>query len=63
MNSLKYNLLSETQIYDKEIEAKFVFVSCIVTNIKISEVILVAKRCKNIYVADIDSIYSECLKF
>lgn len=51
-----------SQIYDKENEVKFISYSCTITKVNTSEVILVALKCKNMYVVDLDSIYGEDLK-
>ncbi|XP_075083606.1 uncharacterized protein LOC142167341 [Nicotiana tabacum] len=56
VNGLNYILLSVSQIYDKENEVKFLSKSCIVTNLKTGEVVLIAKKFKNIYVEDLDSL-------
>ncbi|XP_075100934.1 uncharacterized protein LOC142176685 [Nicotiana tabacum] len=65
VNSLKYRLLSVSQICDKGNKVEFLSKICTVTNLVTSEVVLVAKRCKNIYVADFESIQRgdlSCLK-
>ncbi|XP_070056782.1 uncharacterized protein [Nicotiana tomentosiformis] len=56
VNGLKYNLLSVSQICDKENKVEFVSKICTVTNLMTGEVVLVAKRYKNIYVIDFESI-------
>ncbi|XP_075101898.1 putative mitochondrial protein AtMg00300 [Nicotiana tabacum] len=56
VNGLKYNLLSVSQICDKGNEVKFMSKSCTVTNLKTGELVLIAKRFKNIYVADFNSL-------
>lgn len=53
---LKYSLLSVSQNYDKGNEVKSVSDMCTITSLKIGSVILRAKRCKNMYVADLDSV-------
>ncbi|XP_075106969.1 uncharacterized protein LOC142179962 [Nicotiana tabacum] len=53
-----YNLLSVSQIRDKGNKVEFVSKICTVTNLVIGEVVLVAKRYKNIYVADFESLQS-----
>ncbi|XP_070020619.1 uncharacterized protein [Nicotiana sylvestris] len=58
MNGLKYNLLSVSQICDKGNKVDFLLKSCTITNLVIGEVVLVAKRFKNIYVADFESLSS-----
>lgn len=49
-------------ICDKENEMKFISNLCIVINVKIGEVILVTKRCQNMYITYLYSIYGEDLK-
>ncbi|XP_070020263.1 intracellular protein transport protein USO1-like [Nicotiana sylvestris] len=56
VNGLKYNLLSVSQICDKGNKVEFVSKMFTVTNIMTGEVVLVAKRYKNIYVADFESL-------
>ncbi|XP_070042859.1 uncharacterized mitochondrial protein AtMg00300-like [Nicotiana tomentosiformis] len=56
VNGLKYSLLSVSQICDIGNKVEFLSKSCIVTNLITSEVVLIAKRFKNIYVADFDSL-------
>ncbi|XP_070029856.1 uncharacterized protein [Nicotiana sylvestris] len=55
-NSLKYSLLSVSKICDKGNKVEFLSKLCTVTNLVIGEVVLVAKKYKNIYVAD-SSLY------
>ncbi|XP_055814469.1 uncharacterized protein LOC129884146 [Solanum dulcamara] len=65
VNGLKYNLLSVSQICDKGKEVKFLSEKCLVTNLSTNKVILTARRCKNMYVADLSSTQSDnltCLK-
>ncbi|XP_075098077.1 uncharacterized protein LOC142175391 [Nicotiana tabacum] len=65
VNGLKYNLLSVSQICYKGNKVEFVSKICTVTNLVTSEVVLVAKRYKNIYVADFESQQSgdlSCLR-
>ena len=65
VNGLKYSLLSVSQICDKGNEVKFLSEKCTVTNLATNEVILIAKRFKNMYVADLDSAQGDnltCLK-
>lgn len=59
MNRLKYSFQSVSLICDKGNEVKFGLDGCIVSNLKSREVILTAKRWKNIYVADLDSVPSD----
>ncbi|XP_070025935.1 uncharacterized protein [Nicotiana sylvestris] len=56
VNGLKYNFLSISQICDKGNKVKFVSEICIVTNLITGEVVLVAKKYKNIYVTDFESL-------
>ncbi|XP_070007713.1 uncharacterized protein [Nicotiana sylvestris] len=65
LNGLKYSLLSISQICDKGNEVEFLSKICTVTNLVTGEVVLVAKRYKNIYIANFESIQSgdlSCLK-
>ncbi|XP_070025290.1 uncharacterized protein [Nicotiana sylvestris] len=65
VNVLKYSLLSVSQIYDKGIKVEFLPKICTVTDLVTGEIVLVAKRYKNIYVADFESLQSgdlHCLK-
>ncbi|XP_019253818.1 PREDICTED: uncharacterized protein LOC109232504 [Nicotiana attenuata] len=55
VNGLKYNLLSVSQICDKGNKVESMSKIYIVTNLVTGEVILMAKRYKNIYVADFES--------
>ncbi|XP_070025717.1 uncharacterized protein [Nicotiana sylvestris] len=60
------NLLSVSQICDKGNKVEFLSEICTITNLVTSKVVLVAKRYKNIYVADFESIQSgdlSCLKY
>ncbi|XP_070014480.1 uncharacterized protein [Nicotiana sylvestris] len=59
------SLLSASQICDKGNKVEFLSKICIVTNLVTGEVVLVAKRYKNIYVADFESLQSSdlsCMK-
>ncbi|XP_070020576.1 uncharacterized protein [Nicotiana sylvestris] len=65
VNSLKYSLLSVSQICDKGNKVEFLSKICTVTDLVTGKVVLVAKRYKNIYVADFESLQSgdlSCLK-
>ncbi|XP_070008258.1 uncharacterized protein [Nicotiana sylvestris] len=65
INGLKYTLLSVSQICDKGNRVEFLSKICIVTDLVTGEVVLMAKRYKNIYVADFKSLQSgdlSCLK-
>ncbi|XP_070041556.1 uncharacterized protein [Nicotiana tomentosiformis] len=61
VNGLKYSMLSVSQICDKGNKVEFLSKSCTITNLITSEVVLVAKRFKNIYVADFESLNSRDL--
>lgn len=50
VNWLIYSLLSVLQIYNKGNEVKFLSDGYIMENLRSGEVILTAKRCKNMYV-------------
>ncbi|XP_075103469.1 uncharacterized protein LOC142178048 [Nicotiana tabacum] len=56
VNGLKYNLFSVSQIYDKGNEIEFLSKTYTVTNLVTGEVVLMAKRFKNIYVVDFESL-------
>nr|XP_009618787.1 uncharacterized protein LOC104110921 [Nicotiana tomentosiformis] len=56
LKRLKYSLLSVSQICDKGNKVEFVSKICTVTNLVTGEVVLVAKRYKNIYVTDFESL-------
>ncbi|XP_075083603.1 uncharacterized protein LOC142167340 [Nicotiana tabacum] len=56
VKGLKYSLLSVSQICDKGNKVEFVSKICTVRNLVTGEVVLVAKRYKNIYVADFESL-------
>ncbi|XP_075106996.1 uncharacterized protein LOC107760425 [Nicotiana tabacum] len=65
VNGLKHSLLSVSQIYDKGNKVEFVSKICTVTNLVTGEVVLMAKRYKNIYIADFESLQSgdlSCLR-
>nr|XP_009603829.1 uncharacterized protein LOC104098729 [Nicotiana tomentosiformis] len=65
INCLKYSLLSVSQICDKGNKVEFLTKVCTVTNLVTGKVVLVAKRYKNIYVADFESLKNgdmSCLK-
>ncbi|MDV3192334.1 MAG: hypothetical protein Q8853_02750, partial [Candidatus Phytoplasma australasiaticum] len=59
VNGLKHSLLSVSQIFDKGNEDKFNSKKCTVTNLTSQEVVLVAKRVKNMYVVDLDFVQSD----
>nr|XP_009784674.1 PREDICTED: uncharacterized protein LOC104233064 [Nicotiana sylvestris] len=56
VDGLKYSLLSVSQICDKGNKVEFLSKVCTVTNLVTSKVVLVAKKYKNIYVADFESL-------
>ncbi|XP_015159183.1 uncharacterized protein [Solanum tuberosum] len=56
VDGLKFNLLSVSQICDKGNEVKFMSEGCVVTNCATKKIVMSAKRVKNMYVADLDSI-------
>ncbi|XP_070017750.1 uncharacterized protein [Nicotiana sylvestris] len=65
VNRIKYSLLSVSQICEKENKVEFLSKICIVTDLVTGKIVLVAKRYKNIYVADFESLQSgdlSCLK-
>ncbi|XP_070003309.1 uncharacterized protein [Nicotiana sylvestris] len=65
VNDLRYSLLSVSQICDKGNKVEFLSKIFIVTNLVTGKVVLVAKRYKNIYVTDFESLQSgdlSCLK-
>ncbi|XP_070012253.1 uncharacterized protein [Nicotiana sylvestris] len=65
VNGLKYSLVSVSQICDKGNKVEFLSKICTVTDLVTGEIVLVAKRYKNIYVADFESLQSGdliCLK-
>ncbi|XP_070049914.1 uncharacterized protein [Nicotiana tomentosiformis] len=65
VNDLKYNLLSVSQICDKGNKMEFLSKICTITTLVTGEVVSMAKRYKNIYVADFESLQCgdmSCLK-
>ncbi|XP_070002935.1 uncharacterized protein [Nicotiana sylvestris] len=61
----RYNLLSVSQICDKGNKVEFLSKVCTITNLATGKVVLVAKRNKNICVADFESLQAgdmRCLK-
>ncbi|XP_070055018.1 uncharacterized protein [Nicotiana tomentosiformis] len=56
VNGLKYSLLSVSQISDKRNKVEFMLKICTVTNLVTGEVVLMARRYKNIYVANFESL-------
>ncbi|XP_070036408.1 uncharacterized protein [Nicotiana tomentosiformis] len=58
VNGLKYSLLSVSQIYDKGNKVYFLSKTCTTTNLVTGEVVLLAKRYKNIYVTDFESLHN-----
>ncbi|XP_075076411.1 uncharacterized protein LOC142163060 [Nicotiana tabacum] len=63
VKGLKYNLLSVSHICDKGNKVEFVSKICTFTNLVTGEVVLVAKRYKNIYVADFESLQNGDLSY
>ncbi|XP_070036318.1 uncharacterized protein [Nicotiana tomentosiformis] len=63
VNGLKYSLLSVSQLCDKGNKVEFLSKICTVTNHVTGEVVLVAKRYKNIYVVDFESLQSGDLSY
>ncbi|XP_049369479.1 uncharacterized protein LOC125834371 [Solanum verrucosum] len=61
VSGLKYNFLSVSQICDKGNKVRFVADQCIVTGLTSNKVLLTAKKVKNMYVADLDSIEGDNL--
>ncbi|XP_075087573.1 uncharacterized protein LOC142169589 [Nicotiana tabacum] len=55
------DLLSVSQICDKGNKVEFLSKTCTIRNLVTGEVVLLAKRFKNIYVADFESLHSEDL--
>ncbi|XP_075112003.1 uncharacterized protein LOC142182040 [Nicotiana tabacum] len=65
VDGLKYSLLSVSQICDKGNKVEFLSKVRTVTNLVTGEVVLVAKRYRNVYVADFNSLQAgdiSCLK-
>ncbi|XP_075097977.1 uncharacterized protein LOC142175290 [Nicotiana tabacum] len=58
VNGLKYILLSVSQIFDKGNKVEFLSKPCTVTNLVTGEVVLLAKKFKNIYVTDFESLHN-----
>nr|XP_009589311.1 uncharacterized protein LOC104086697 [Nicotiana tomentosiformis] len=61
VNGLKYSLLSVFQICDKGNKVEFVSKICTITILVTCEVVLVAKRYKNIYVSNFESLQNRDL--
>ncbi|XP_055803614.1 uncharacterized protein LOC129872719 [Solanum dulcamara] len=61
VNGLKYSLLSVSQICDKGNEVRFLLEMYLVISLSRNKVMLIARRCKNIYVADLSSALSDNL--
>lgn len=65
VRGLKYSVLSVSQICDKGNEVKFLSDKCTITNLQTKEVIPIAKRWRNMYVANLRTIEEDnltCLK-
>ena len=61
VDGLKFNLLSVFHICNKGNEVKFMSEGCVVTNCATKKIVMSAKRVKNMYVADLDSIVGDSL--
>lgn len=61
VDGLKYNLLSVPQICDKGNKVKFMSDRCLVINCGTNKVVMFAKRVKNMYVADLNSVEGDGL--
>ncbi|KAH0769697.1 hypothetical protein KY290_013678 [Solanum tuberosum] len=61
VNGLKFNLLSVSQMCDKGNEVKFLSDKCLVINCSTNKVVMIARRVKNMYVADLDSVEGDSL--
>lgn len=62
VSGLMYSLNSVSQICDKGNKDKFLSDCCTVMSIKSGEVILIAKRCKNVYFVDFSLFTGDDLK-
>ncbi|XP_070049622.1 uncharacterized protein [Nicotiana tomentosiformis] len=60
-NGLRYGLLSVSQICDKGNEVEFLSKTHTITNLVTGEVVMLAKRFKNIYVVDFESLHNRDL--
>ncbi|XP_070026120.1 uncharacterized protein [Nicotiana sylvestris] len=58
VNNLQYSLLGISQIYDKGNKVEFVLKICTFTNLVTGEMVLMAKRYKNIYVTNFESLHN-----
>ncbi|XP_070002760.1 uncharacterized protein LOC142165908 [Nicotiana tabacum] len=63
VNGLKYSLLSVSQICDKGNKVEFLSKTCTITNLVTGEVVLMAKRFKNIYISNFESLTSGDLTY
>ncbi|XP_049359192.1 uncharacterized protein LOC125823865 [Solanum verrucosum] len=63
VSGLKNSLLSISQICDNGNEVKFLSDKCIVTSLSTKEVILTARRQKNMYVADLNTALGDDLTY
>lgn len=57
VNGLMYNLISVSQMCDIGKKVRLISTSYTITHIETSKVFLIAKRYKDLYVADLGSIY------
>ena len=63
VGGLKYSLLSVSQICDKGNEVMFTSEKCTVVNLTTKKLILTAQRCKNMYVANLETSHGDDLTF
>ena len=61
MSGLKYSFLSVSQICDKGNEVNFTSEKCTVVNLTTKKLILTAQRCKNMYVANLETSHKDDL--
>lgn len=61
VDGLKFNLLSVSQIYDKGNEVKFMSNGFAVTNCATKRIGMFAKRVKNMYIVDLESIEGDSM--
>ena len=57
----KYSILSVSQICDKGNEVRFTSEECTVVNLTTKKVILTVQRCKNMYVANLETSHGDDL--
>ena len=63
VSGLKYSLLSVSQICDKGNEITFTSEKCTIVNLITNEVVLTSQRCKNMYVANLETSHGDDLTF